>query len=160
MIMRFRNVTVVVALCGIGLLESVGHASDFGLIHFYGSVLYSGCYVWGTQNQPVTFIAHDRNDKSVNFGMRFRHCRLVERGQVLAEVSVLHNDWDTLGMLQTDGYLYSIRSIQTGDTNSRFPLNGFLGKVSHDGEGALQFRHEISHDQLTHRDVSLEIIYR
>ena len=156
----FRHVTLAVTLCGIGLFESVGHASDFGLIHFYGSVLYSGCYVLGTQKQTPMITAHKRYGSSVDFGMRFKHCRLVDRGQVLAEVSVVHHDWNTLRMLQTDGYVFSIKPTKTAEAVSRFSLNEFLNQISQIGSASLQFRHEKSLLLLTDRDIGLEIIYR
>ena len=157
---RLRHVALVVTLCGIGLFESVGHASDFGLIHFYGSVLYSGCYVLGTQAQMPMVTTQDQDGKSVNFGMRFKHCRLVDRGQVLAEVSVVHQDWDTLRMLQTDGHVFSIEPAQSDEMVRRFPLKGFLSQINEVGNTALQFRHKDSQLLLNHCDIGLEIIYR
>ncbi len=157
---RFRHVTVAVTLCGIGLFESLGHASDFGLIHFYGSVLYSGCYVLGTQSIAPIITVHNQDGDSLNFDMRFKHCRLVDRGQVLAEVSVLHHDWNTLRVLHNDGHVFSIKPVQTGEAVSRFSLKGFLSEINQIGNAALQFRQDDSHHYLSHHDVGLEIIYR
>lgn len=157
---RFRNVALAVTLCGIGLFESVGHATDFGQIHFYGSVLYSGCYIFGVQNQTSMITARGQDGKGVNFDMRFKHCRLVDRGQVLAEVSIVHHDWDNLRMLQTDGRSFSIKPYQTEESISRFSLKGFLNEINQVGNAALQFQHKKSPDLLTERDIGLEIIYR
>ena len=157
---RLRNVALAVTLCGIGLFEAVGYASDFGLIHFYGSVLYSGCYILGTQNHASMITAFDSDDKSVNFNMRFKHCRLVDHGQVLAEVSIAHHDWDSLRMLQTNGRSVSINSYQSKEMISRFSLKGFLTEITQVGTAALQFRHKNSQVLVTDRDVELEIIYR
>ena len=157
---RFRNVALAVTLCGIGLFESVGHASDFGQIHFYGSVLYSGCYILGVQNQASMITVRGQDGKGVNFDMRFKHCRLVDRGQVLAEVSVVHHDWNSLRMLQTDGYVFAIKPTKTAEAVSRFSLNEFLNQISQVGSASLQFRYEKPLPLLTDRDIGLEIIYR
>ena len=157
---KFRHVALVVTLCGVGLLESVGHASDFGLIHFYGSVLYSGCYILGTQSQTPTVTAFDQDGKVVNFGMRFKYCRLVDRGQVLADVSVVHPSWDNLRMLQSDGCSRLLKPIKSEESISRFSLKGFLNEFNQLRDTSFEFRQKNLQHLLIDSDIGLEIIYR
>lgn len=157
---RFRNVALVVTLGGISLLESVGYASDFGLIHFYGSVLYSGCYVHGTQNGPTMSTTQDQSQSGLNFGMKFKQCRLVDNGQVLAEVSVIHHDWDSLRVLQNNGKYGLIQPKDSGTTLHRFSLQSHLNKANDAKDMAFQFRYESPSLLFLNRDIGLEIIYR
>ena len=59
--------------------------ADVGFVKFYGSVLYSGCYVHG---QQAASLLHEYSLNRSDILLDLSHCRLSQKGEVLAEIRV------------------------------------------------------------------------
>lgn len=81
--MRKRWIYAVSSLLLGGVISQA--MADVGFVKFYGSVLYSGCYVYGQQEaSPLHKYSSNRSDVSLDLS----YCRLSQKGEVLAEIRV------------------------------------------------------------------------
>lgn len=152
---RFKMIPVML---GIALCSPSMATTDFGQIHFLGSVLYSGCYVQAISHElPLKDASHQ--NKVNRFDLNFSYCRLTDNGKVLAEITLVNpqqTDFQVY-LKNTNTYLQVDKGLHHNLKN-----RGFI-EINPTGQSRLQIQTFLTRpffDSKTKKTFDIELIFR
>ncbi len=149
---------MISTIIGIALSSPGFGVTDFGQIHFLGSVLYSGCYVQAI-NQQYRPDETTLPSKVNHFDLNFSYCRLIDNGKVLAEIAIVNPQ-------QIDFQLYLKNAGQYQLVKKdlhQILVNHHVMNLTPTGQSQLKIQTHSSlpyFDSKTNKTFDIELIYR
>ena len=151
---------MILAMLGIAICTPSIGSTDFGQIHFLGSVLYSGCYVQAINRQYRTETQNlSEKGRVHHFDLNLTYCRLVDNGKVLAEIALAtpgFNDYQVF--LKNEGRYHLVESDLHGRT-----LNSVAFETLSSTQSQLELQTRLTKpyfDSTTKKSFDIELIYR